>query len=156
MRKLLICTPDPTPIPPPPTPTSAQLTPLGTFSAFHYMFYIFLIGYSENFKISSSNFQLLRFVAATKCVKFQSAWCTVLLPDKPYCDTIVASRVYFTRLCTLSVSKVGGQNLKTVIMQNAWILSKCNSFRIAIQWFLTKLYTSIPAQTKYGHLVPCL
>ena len=43
----------------------------------------------------------------------------VLLPDKPYCNTIVASRVYFTRLCTLSVSKIGGQNLKTVFMQNA-------------------------------------
>ena len=60
MRKLLIC------------------TPLGTLSAFHYIFYIVLSGYNSGmfpdikFKFSAP----LSFVEATKCVKLQSARCT--------------------------------------------------------------------------------
>ena len=60
---------------------------------------------------------------------------------------------------------------KHCIMQHACILSKCNSFGIALQWFLTTqcsdiLYTkvqlySFPVQwlrflTRYGHSAPCL
>ena len=65
MRKLLIC------------------TPLGTLSAFHYIFYIFLSGYNSRtfqdikFKFSAP----LSFVEATKCVKFESARCTGFKDD---------------------------------------------------------------------------
>ena len=65
MRKLLIC------------------IPLGTLSAFHYIFYLFLSGYNAGtfqdikFKFSAS----LSFVEATKCVKFQSARCTGVKVD---------------------------------------------------------------------------
>ena len=59
MRKLLIC------------------TPLGTFSAFRYIFYIFLRGYNsgtiQDIKFTFSAF--LSFVKTTKCVKNQSAEC---------------------------------------------------------------------------------
>ena len=49
-------------------------TPLGTFSAFHYMFYIFLSGYnSGTIQDIKFKFSALSFVEATKCVKFQSA-----------------------------------------------------------------------------------
>ena len=62
MRKLLIC------------------TPLGTFSAFHYMFYIYLSGYNsktiQDVKFKFSAF--LSLVEATKYAKFQSARCTGL------------------------------------------------------------------------------
>ena len=65
MRKLLIC------------------IPLGTFSAFHYIFCIFLSAY--NFKTIQSikfKFSAFRsFVETTNCVKFQSAWCTVFKVD---------------------------------------------------------------------------
>ena len=60
MRKLLIC------------------TPLGTFSAFRYIFYIFLSGYIpgtiQDIKFKFSAF--LNFMKATKCVTFQSVGCT--------------------------------------------------------------------------------
>ena len=55
MRKLFIC------------------TPLGTFSAFCYMFFVFLGSYNssttENIKLKLSAF--LSCVEVTKCVKFQ-------------------------------------------------------------------------------------
>ena len=60
MRKLLIC------------------IPLGTFSAFHYMVYIFLSGYNSR-TIQDINFKFSAFhslVEATTYVKFQSARCT--------------------------------------------------------------------------------
>ena len=59
---------------------SAHLYPpyYGTFSAFHYMFYIFMSGYNlrtiQDIKIKFSAF--LSLVEAKKCVKFQSARCT--------------------------------------------------------------------------------
>ena len=57
MRKLLIC------------------THLGTFSAFHYMLYIFLSGYNsrtiQDIEFKFSGFLL--FVEATNCVKFHKA-----------------------------------------------------------------------------------
>ena len=53
----------------------AHLYPLGTFSAFHYIFYIFLSGYnsrtSQDIKFRFSAF--LNLVEATTYVKFQSA-----------------------------------------------------------------------------------
>ena len=59
MRKLLIC------------------TTIGTFSAFHYMFYILSTGYNSktilDTKLKSSVF--FSFVEATKCAKFQIARC---------------------------------------------------------------------------------
>ena len=62
MRKLLIC------------------TALGTFSAFHYMVYIFLSDYNsrniQDIKLKYSAF--LSLVDATQYVKFQSARCTDL------------------------------------------------------------------------------
>ena len=60
MRKLLIC------------------TTLGTFSAFHYMFYIFLGGYNSRttLDIVFKFLALLSCVEATKCVKFQSPRCS--------------------------------------------------------------------------------
>ena len=61
MRKMLICT-------------------LGTFPAFHYMFYIFLGGYnaSTTYDIKFKFSAFLNCVGATKCVKFQSPKCTGL------------------------------------------------------------------------------
>ena len=65
MRKLLSC------------------TPLGTFSAFHYMFYVFLSGFNsrtiQDIKFKFSAF--LNFAEAIKCMKFQSARCTGLKVD---------------------------------------------------------------------------
>ena len=50
-------------------------TPLGTFSAFPYIFYIFLNGYTsgtiQDIKFKFSAF--LSFMKTTECVKFQSA-----------------------------------------------------------------------------------
>ena len=52
--------------------------PLGTFSASHYIIYIFLIPYNpetiQDIKIKFSAF--LSFVEVTNCVKFQSPRCT--------------------------------------------------------------------------------
>ena len=58
-------------------------THLGTFSAFHYIFYIFLRGYNsrtiQDIKFKFSEF--LSFVEATNYVKFQSARCTSFKVD---------------------------------------------------------------------------
>ena len=61
MRKLLIC------------------TPLGTFSAFQYIIYIFLIAYNSKTTYDIIKFKFsafLSFVEVTKCVKLQSHRCT--------------------------------------------------------------------------------
>ena len=50
-------------------------THVGTFSAFHYIVYIFLSGYNSR-TIQDTKFKFsafLTFVEFTKCVKFQSA-----------------------------------------------------------------------------------
>ena len=62
MRKLFIC------------------TPIGTFSAFHYIVYTFLRAITpELIKFKFSAF--LSLVEATKCVKFQSDRCKVFKVD---------------------------------------------------------------------------
>ena len=55
-----------------------HLYPLGTFSTFHYMFYISLSGYNSR-TIQDIKFKFLvflSFVEATTCVNLQSARCT--------------------------------------------------------------------------------
>ena len=119
MRKLLIC------------------TSLGTFSAFHYIFYLYLRSYNSrtiqdiNFKFSA----FLSFVEATKCVKFQSARCTSVKVDIFRISPISVSIGINAkcRLCTVTRMTSDALFFKTDFNSSSVMLPS-----LILRWFVSK------------------